>query len=300
MTFDYIDTPEALAALGAALAGSPWIALDTEFVRERTYYPQLALIQVADHRRVTCIDPLALESLEPLLAVLYDPEVTKVLHSARQDLEIFFHLRQAPPCPVFDTQRAAALLGQGEHIGYADLVKQLLGVELDKSQTRTDWHRRPLDPAQLAYAADDVRYLREVYQHQRAALEAAGLLERLAADCASLCDPRHYCLRPEDAWRRVKGHRQLRGVQLAVLRALAAWREEQAVATDRPRRWIVGDDVLLTLARRLPEDRPRLRAVPGLAAATLKRYGDTLLELIAAARREPAEDWPRLPARASR
>ena len=146
----YIDRPAALAECCARLRNATWLALDTEFIREKTYYPQLCLIQVATEEEIACIDPLALPELDPLLDLLYDPAITKVFHAAYQDLEIFFHLRGAVPAPVFDTQLAATVLGYGEQIGYAALVKAVLGVELDKSQTRTDWSRRPLDGAQLA------------------------------------------------------------------------------------------------------------------------------------------------------
>jgi ribonuclease D len=293
----FIATPADLATFCAHLRGTPWLALDTEFIREKTYYPRLCLVQVASQEQVACIDPLALSDLEPLLNVIFDPTILKVLHSAHQDLEIFFHLRGAVPCPVFDTQLAATLLGQGEQVGYASLVKALLGVDLDKSQTRTDWSRRPLDAAQLDYAADDVRYLRDVYQQQRADLVSRQRLDWLAEDFSELGDPERYQVRPQEAWRRIKGSQQLHGVQLAALRALAAWREERAIASDRPRKWILGDDVLLELARHMPKNEEQLDRVRGLEPGTLKRHGQTLLGLLAAARGEPREQWPSLPPR---
>ncbi len=295
MTALYIAQPQALTDFCARLRSSSWIALDTEFIREKTYYPQLCLIQVATDELLACIDPLALTDLGPLLEVLYDPAITKVLHAVHQDLEIFFYLRGAVPSPVFDTQLAATLLGQGEQVSYAALVKALLDVELDKSQTRTDWSRRPLDTAQLDYAADDVRYLCEVYRQQYAELTSRQRLDWLAEDFKALCDPGHYALQPEQLWRRVKGHQQLRGVQLAVLRALSSWREEQAMTANRPRRWIVGDEVLLELARQLPKDLERLQRIRGLEPNLLRRHGRTLLNLIARACTEPAEQWPHLP-----
>lgn len=291
----YIDSPPALAELCERLRGSSWLALDTEFIRERTYYPQLCLVQVANEALVACIDPLVLTDLDPLLEIIYTPTVTKVLHAAQQDLEIFFHWRGAVPGPVFDTQLAATLLDQGEQVGYAALVKALLGVELDKSQTRTDWSQRPLAPEQLAYAFDDVRYLSAVYRMERAELERLGRLDWLAEDFKALCDPGNYTVNPPAAWRRIKGAHRLRGVQLAVLRALAAWREEQAVITDRPRRWLLGDDALLELARRMPRDLEQLKGMRGLES--VRRHSQAVVELIARARDEPPESWPRLPAR---
>ncbi len=294
MTDLYIDTAPALARLCARLRGSPWLALDTEFIREKTYYPELCLVQVADESLVACIDALALPDLGPLLEILYDPAVIKVLHSAHQDLEIFFHLGGAAPGPVFDTQIAATLLGQGEHAGYATLIQELLGVTLDKSQTRTDWRRRPLTAAQLAYAGDDVRYLRDLYRWQRDTLERQGRLAWLDEDFAALGDPSRYRPDAQTAWRRIKGHDQLGGVQLAALRALAAWRETRASASNRPRQWLVRDAALLELARRLPAEQEELPRLRELDAGTVRQYGKPLLNAIAAARREPPERWPRL------
>jgi len=291
----YIDTPQALVEFCQSLQGSDWVALDTEFIRERTYYPQLCLVQIADANHIACIDPLALDDLEPLLTILYDPGITKVLHSASQDLEIFFHLRDAVPQPVFDTQIAATLMGGGDQIGYAALVKTLLNIDLDKSQTRTDWSQRPLEAAQLSYAADDVRYLRQIYQLQREELAQRNRLAWLADDFTALCNPNRYRIQPEYVWRRIRGSNQLRGVQLTVLRALAAWREHRAMAANRPRRWILADDPLLALARQMPSNRNQLQRVRGLEAPIIKRYGDSVLELIQQARQEPKNNWPTEP-----
>ena len=295
--FLYLVDQPALTDFCARLRGVAWIALDTEFIREQTFYPQLCLIQIASEDQIACIDPLALPSLDPLLDLLYDPAITKVLHAAHQDLELFFHLRGAVPAPVFDTQLAALALGQGYQTSYAALVQQLLGVDLDKAHTRADWRRRPLAPAWLAYAADDVRYLRELYPRQRAGLQERGWLAALAEDFQAMCHPDRYRLQPSEAWRRVREHHRLSGMQRAVLRALAAWREEQANRHDRPRRWILGDAVLLELARRLPRDMEQLQQIRGLLATTLQRHGALLLERIAAARAEPPEQWPSRPPR---
>jgi ribonuclease D len=252
-------------------------------------------LQIGSQEQVACIDPLSLSDLDPLLEIIFDPAIIKVLHSAHQDLEIIFHLRGNVPAPVFDTQLAATLLGYGEQIGYAALVKTLLGAELDKSQTRTDWSRRPLDPAQLAYAADDVRYLRELYLLLRARLERCHRLDWLTEDFKQLSDPQRYQVHSSDAWQRLKGNHQLKGVQLTVLRALAAWREEKASALNRPRRWILGDEVLLEMARLMPRNEAQLKLPRGLDVNAARRYGQTLLALIAAARQEPRDRWPSLP-----
>ena len=288
----YLIDQSALVEFCAELRGAPWLALDTEFIREQTYYPQLCLIQVASTDQIACIDPLALPSLDPLLEVLYDPTVTKVLHAAYQDLEIFYYLRGAVPMPIFDTQLAAAVLGYGNQMGYANLVQQILGVELEKTHTRVNWRQRPLAPEWLVYAADDVRYLRDIYRQQRAMLAARGELEGLVEHCAALADPARYQPQPQEAWRRIRDHQRLRGVQRAVLRALAAWREEQAVRDDRPRRWILHDGPLLDMARYMPADLESLAQIHGLPPATLRRHGPALLERIATARAEPPERWP--------
>lgn len=291
----YIIDQAALIDHCAELRGAPWLALDTEFIREQTYYPQLCLIQLASPDRVVCIDPLALPSLDPLLDLLYDPAITKILHAAQQDLEIFFNLRNATPTPLFDTQLAALVLGQGNQIGYAALVQQMLGVELDKTHTRADWRHRPLPPEWLSYATNDVRYLPELYRRQRAALEARGWLEALAEDFQALADPERYRPNPEDCWRRVRDHNRLRGSQRVILRTLAAWREEQARAHDRPRRWILDDLVLLDLARRAPATLDELQRIRSLSPATLQKHGAVLLERIASARAELPAHWPATP-----
>jgi len=292
---DIITDSVSLAQLCGQLRRNTWLALDTEFIRERTYYPRLCLIQVATPTIVACVDPLAELDLQPLLDVLYDPTITKVLHAAQQDLEIFFHLRDAVPRPVFDTQIAATVLGQGDQVAYAALAQNLLGVSLDKSQVRTDWSRRPLSPEQLSYATDDVRYLCEIYRVQQDQLRARQRLDWLTEDFDQLCDPAQYRPAPERAWQRIKGHGKLKPAQLIVLQTLAAWRERKAMQTDKPRRWLCDDNLLLDLARLQPKNQAGLEKLRGLSDKLRQRHGPTLLELIATARRTPHEQWPRLP-----
>lgn len=295
MSVLYLDRQADLADFCASLRGVSWIALDTEFIREKTYYAQLSLIQVATDAVIACIDPLALDNLSPLLAILADPAVTKVAHAAYQDLEIFYHLSGAAPTPVFDTQLAATVLGYGEQIGYAALVKAILGVELDKSQTRTDWSLRPLSADQLAYAADDVRYLRDIYHKQCAELTRLKRLDWLTEDFQALSNSHRYAFEPEQLWRRIRGVQQLRGAQLAVLQALAAWRERQAISANRPRRWIAGDELLLELARQRPRSLEQLERLRSVDSGWLRRYGRVVLQLVEQAGDRPEADWPRLP-----
>ncbi len=290
----YIDTPEALAELCAELRREDWLALDTEFLREQSYRPRLCLLQVANSHVIACIDPLALD-IEPLLDVLYEPGITKVLHAAGQDLEIFTTLRGAPPTTIFDTQIAATVLGQGEQVGYGALVQTVLGLQLEKTQARTDWCRRPLNEEQLNYAADDVRHLREVYHAQRRQLDELGRAGWLAEDFAELADPARYTVEPDKAWRKVKGASRLKPAQLVVLQRLAAWREQRAVQLDKPRRWIIKDDPLLDLARQQPKNLDKMSHIRGLDAGLIKRSGGELLELMEKARAIPREQWPALP-----
>lgn len=288
----YIDTPAGLESLCAQLRRHLWFTLDTEFLREKTYRPRLCLLQVANPEVVACIDPLALPTLEPLLELLFDPAITKVLHAAHQDLEIFFEMRGAVPAPIFDTQIAATLLGQGEQVGYGALVKEVLGVELEKGHARADWCLRPLDAAQLAYAADDVRYLRDVYQSQLAQLRQLNREGWLATDFAEMTDTARYSNPPQLAWQRLKGTNRLRGEQLAVLQQLAAWREEQAQRSDRPRRWILKDEILLDLARHMPQESGAMQRIRGLEEGTVARHGKALLQAITEGRAMPKAQWP--------
>lgn len=280
----YIVDQPALVELCASLQTAQWLALDTEFIREHTYYPQLCLIQVASSERIACLDPLALPSLQPLFHLLQQPHVTKVFHAASQDLEVLHQQCGAVPTPIFDTQLAAAALGYGQQMSYADLVQRLLGVHLPKHHTRVNWQQRPLAAEWLAYAADDVRYLRDIYPCLRELLALAGKLGTLEQRCAALASPERYRPQPETAWQRVRDYQQLRGAeQKAALQALAAWREEQAIREDRPRRWVVTDAVLCDLARYQPRTVEELAQIRGLAPALRKRHADALLNLIASA-----------------
>jgi len=286
---------DALRALCERLREAPFLALDTEFLRIRTYYPELCLVQVASTRGIACVDPLAGFPLDPLLEVLHDPAVTKVMHAGRQDLELFYLLDRRLPGPLFDTQIAAALLGFDDQIGYARLVEQLLGVTLDKAHTRTDWAERPLSAQQLVYAAEDVEYLGPLYETLRSRLDARGRLGWLEEDARALLDASLYSVAPEEMWQRVKGHAGLRTpAQHKALELLAAWREREAMARNRPRQWVLKDPLLLALARAMPASRARLMQVPELPRVVVERYAPALLELISIAR-ESRDDGRRAP-----
>lgn len=290
---NFIDRPDALESLCDELKHHDWVALDTEFIRETTYYPQLCLIQVASQDLVACIDPLAIRELGPLMEIIHAPGIIKVLHSASQDMEIFYHREGRVPTPLFDTQVAACLLGHGDQIGYGNLVQSMLGITLDKAFTRTNWAQRPLDDRQLDYAADDVRFLSKLYPLLRETLTASRRLEWLEEDFARLQDPAIYTPAPELAWQRVNGISLLKSRKaLAVVRALAAWREEEAMRADRPRRWILGDDVIIDLARKPATSIQDLSQIRGLPPKTLARHGQRLVEVIAEGMDCPPDQAP--------
>jgi len=290
--FLFIDTLSSLTELCEQLQGVPWLAMDTEFLREKTYFPKLCLVQVATPTVSACIDPLAISDLEPLLALIYDPTIIKVMHAARQDLEIFYHLRGKLPKPVFDTQVAAPLLGYPEQAGYATLVDAMLGVHLNKAHTRADWSHRPLNNAQLRYAADDVRYLAQLYPRMHDQLQSLDRLPWLEDDFAALIDPVQYDRPPAQAWMRVRGVQMLRGKRLAALQALAAWREQTARSSDQPRNWLLRDEVLLDLAKIQPTDSAALSRIRGINTPVASKYGDTLLQIIADSQNREPEPLP--------
>jgi ribonuclease D len=281
----FVERDDQLNDLCARLARAEWLTVDTEFLREKTYYPQLCLIQVASPTEVACIDPQKVKSLDPLVALFADPDILKIFHAARQDLELFWHSHRMLPAPVFDTQVAAPLLGYPEQMGYAALVKERLGADIDKSETRTDWSRRPLTQSQLDYAAADVRHLAELFPPLREELRARGRLDWLAEDFAALSDPANYENHPEQAWRRLRGLHKFRGPALSCAQALAAWREQRAQQENRPRKWVLDDDALLTLARIKADSLDDLRRVRGLPPPVVERYGEQLLKLLEDARR---------------
>ena len=275
-----ITTTAELAAFCDRLRGQPFVAVDTEFMRETTYWPKLCLIQAAAGEAEAVIDPLAPDiDLSPFLAVMSDPGIEKVFHAARQDVEIFNNLG-AIPRPLFDTQIAGMAAGFGEQIAYDALVRQMLRVDLDKSSRFTDWARRPLSEAQLTYAIADVTHLATLYPILRGRLEESGRMAWVKEEMRAMTDPALYDVEPENAWKRLKPKRH--SVKyLAVFRAVAAWRERTAQQRDQPRGRILKDEAIDELATQAPTDADgfeRLRSVPrGFAGS---RFGPELLEAI--------------------
>lgn len=247
-----IRTTSDLADVCARLATHPFVAIDTEFMRERTYYSELCLVQLASPGIEAIVDPLAPDiALDPLWALLFDPKVTKVFHAGRQDIEIVVNKTGRIPTPVFDTQVAAMVCGFGDSISYVNLVRELTGVTLDKSSRFSDWARRPLAKAQLEYAAADVTHLRTVYTSLAAELAAGGRREWVAEEMRDLVDPSTYDQSPAEAWRRLKARVKGRKA-IAVLRALAEWREVAAQEKNVPRQRIVKDEQLYDIAAQAP------------------------------------------------
>lgn len=292
MTVLYIDTAPALADFCRQIQSSDWLAIDTEFLREKTYYPQLCLIQIANDEVIACVDPLAIDDLNPLLDVLYQPDMTLVFHAAKQDLELLLMLRGNLPLRIFDTQLAATVLGLGDQIGYGNLVKTCLDVDLDKAHSRTDWTQRPLSADQLDYAADDVRYLRSLYHQMSAQLDELKRRSWLDDDFDALSDPQTYTADPEAIWRKIRGAGKLKASQLVILQQLAAWREQRAIERNRPRRWIIKDEVMLDLARFAPDSKNKLSQIRGLEARDIERNGAAILAVITAAQTIHETDWP--------
>ena len=285
-----------LAALVERLRAEPFVTVDTEFMRERTYYPELCLVQLGGAAEVAVIDPLAPGlDLAPLGALFADPTVLKVFHAARQDIEICVLRWGAVPAPLFDTQVAAMVAGFGDQVGYDTLVQQLAGGQIDKAHRFSDWSARPLSPAQLAYAAADVTWLRVVYQGLRARLEADGRLDWVAEEMAVLTDPATYRADPETAWQRLRPRSTNRRF-LGQLRALAAWREREAQRVNIPRGRVLKDETLLELAATAPDQPEALARARGITRGFAEgRMGAGLLAAIAAARAEPDAALPPAP-----
>ena len=271
-----IDSAPDLARPLEVLSTADWVALDTEFVRERTFRARLCLVQIATPDLLVCVDPLAVD-VRPLLDALYRPTLLKVLHAARQDLEVLYDVRGAVLAPVFDTQIAAALTGPEDQIGYAALVERLTGHLLDKQATRTDWSQRPLSEAQLAYARDDVHFLRETYRQLAARLESLRRRDWLAEECASLIAPALYAFEPALAWRRIRAGQRLGPDAQWRLASLAAWREQTARARDLPRGWVLKDAALIELASNPPANLAALAQRPGITPTILRKWGGELL-----------------------
>ena len=278
-----ISNHQAFAQLCRELAQHASLGLDTEFMRERTYFAQLCLLQLSFGDQAVCIDTLALQDLDPLRPIMAAPAIGKVLHAARQDLEVMGPAT-GPLVGLFDTQVAAALIGLPAQIGYGDLVSELLGQRLHKAETRTDWSRRPLSGAQIAYALDDVRYLQPLREQLSARLQQLGRWDWFQEEMAQLDAVGSYAIDPEDSWRRLKGIAELDAGRQSLARALAAWRERRAISSDRPRNWILPDAALRDIVLRVPRNTADLAQTSELPEGIRNNSGADILALVEAAR----------------
>ncbi len=289
-----LSDQQSVLELGERLAAAPWIALDTEFLRERTYRPQLCLLQLAQPHEALCVDPLADIDLASLRPVLTGGNAPKILHAARQDLEVLWP-EFGPLAPLFDTQVAAGLTGLPAQIGYSDLVRRLLGVELPKGQTRTDWSRRPLSEAQLHYAIDDVIHLAPLREQLLEQLDKLGRLAWLAEELEGLARAERLFIDPDKAHERLRWSTELDPERARLLQRLAAWRERRAMEKNRPRSWILEDAALRALVITPPRTSAQLSSMAELAPGFIERSGAKILQEIAAA--ELPQQLPPLPPR---
>lgn len=288
-----ITDQRSLETACTRLAEAPFIAVDTEFMREKTYYPQLCLIQAAGGDVEAIIDPLAPGlNLKPFFALMADPGLEKVFHAARQDVEIFVHLAGDAPRNIFDTQIAGMALGLGESIAYDSLVRARLGRHVDKGARFTDWSKRPLSERQLAYALEDVTHLRDLFPGMRDELLKRGRLDWLREDMAFLSDRAQFITEPEDAWKRLKIRRRT-PEYLAALNAAAAWRERMAQEKDLPRGRLLKDEAIMAVAEQRPRHTEALSNVRGVPQGFANsKGGRSLMEALLPAYADPASFMP--------
>ena len=296
MLVSMITTTEELQKACAILAKSEFVTVDTEFLRESTFWPELCLIQMACPGYETIVDPMAKTlDLAPFFELMANPAVIKVFHAARQDIEIVYHLGNLVPHPIFDTQIAAMVCGFGDSISYDQLVQRIKNVQIDKSSRFTDWSRRPLSPEQLDYALADVTHLRDVYLTLKAQLHREGRSTWLTEEMAILESAETYDLHPDDAWNRLK-MRLKKPQELSILKHVAAWREREARSRNVPRGRVLKDDTIYEIAQQAPKDADalaRLRTIP--KGWERSSSGAALIEAVVAALAVPKADMPRLP-----
>lgn len=291
-----ISTTDALAEFCQQLAQSDFVAVDTEFMRQSTYWPELCLLQLAGPEIEAVVDPLARDlDLAPFYELMADDTTMKVFHAGRQDVEIIHHEADIIPLPIFDTQIAAMVCGFGEAVSYGALVKRLERKNLDKSSRFTDWSRRPLSDKQLRYALGDVTHLRGIYAKLKSELETSGRSSWVAEEMAELTDPRNYRTEPEDAWKRLKNRARSHS-ELAIMIELAAWREREAQRQNVPRNRVIKDDTIYDVMVQAPktlEDLGKLRTVhDGMARS---QRGRDMVEAVNTALARPVEELPDLP-----
>lgn len=290
----YVTTPAQLRELAAELEGSTVLAIDTEFLREKTYYAKLCLLQLNNGTVSALVDPFSVGDLSPLVPILTDENCVKVFHAGTQDIDILWHETGVIPSPIFDTQVAASLLGHPLQVGYGPLVRSVCDVKLAKADSYTDWSKRPLSGSQTKYALDDVIYLPRIYEALRDELAERGRLTWCERDFKALSDPASYENDPREMWRRVKRISSLSRGQLSVAREVAAWRETEAMRRNIPRKWVLPDEAIVEIARKAPKSSETLFEVRGLANKINGRDANQILEAVRKGKETPQEQWPRL------
>ena len=289
----YLSTQAELASFCERAASSRVLAVDTEFLREKTFFPKLCLVQVAAGDDIAAIDPLLIEDLSPLARLFEDPSITKVLHACSQDLEVILDGMGVVCAPVFDTQLAAAFLGMRQQVSYGSLVEAYCGVHLPKAESLTDWSRRPLDAEQLRYAEDDVRYLPGIYERMISQLVEGDRLTWVAPEMSQLCDVSRVRRDPRESYLRLRRASSLTRRQLAVAREVCAWREGVAAAHDIPRKWVVSDEVVVEVCKRAPTTVERLRRIRGTDQIS-ESDARALVEAVVKGTACPAEQCPKV------
>lgn len=280
MEYQIITNDAELAEYCAQCAGVEYLALDTEFIRTRTWFPHCGLIQINNGQRIVLVDPLDIHHWQPLIALLEDPDIVKVLHSCSEDLEVFLFLLDTIPTPLFDTQFAACLTGLGTTIGYGKLVKDLIGVELDKGESRTDWLKRPLRKTQLDYAANDVLYLYQIYPLLKDKLDALQRFDWVIQESEQLAIKKRSSLPPEYRYLQIKNSWQLQPESLAVLKELAAWRYQKAIKYDTAANFVVKEVALLEVAKRMPKSVAKLNGLNCMSGKEIRLYGELFIDTV--------------------
>ena len=291
----YIASQEELEAFVKRARTSSLLAVDTEFLREKTYYPKLCLMQMATDDEIVVIDPFGVDDLKVLAELFENESILKVFHAGRQDIEIIIYDIGCTPKPVFDTQVAAALLGQTQQIGYASLVHALCGVKLKKADSFTDWTVRPLSESQLKYAKDDVVYLPQMYAVMKERLEAKGRLSWLDADFEDMSREETYVVDERDRYRRLKHYTQLSRRQMAAAREMASWREIEARKRNVPRKWVLTDEQIVEACKREPRTIDDLFMIRGVRERLTTRDARMLIELVTSALDSSPDAWPEIP-----
>ena len=288
----FISNRESFRAFIERASSSSFLAIDTEFLREKTYYAKLCLLQIATENEVAIIDPFKVGSLTPLAALFEDEAIVKVFHACDQDIEILYHEIGVAPKPLFDTQVAAALLGHPKQVGYGALVHSICGVTLKKADSFTDWSVRPLSDSQIKYAADDVIYLAKMYGPIVEKLEKAGRLSWLKHDFDELSNPERFIVDPRKRFRHLKRGNQLTRKQLSAARELAAWREQRAESRNIPRKWVMTDEQIVEICKRESRTIDDLFLVRGVREKLSTRDAREVVALLCKGMDLPENEWP--------